>query len=171
MNSSEQSLFPKKKILFVLSGILIAFVAVVLVIYSYNKQQTGIENKAQITAYCTEEILNKAKNSTVSAEEAKKYLECRPTILILKGDPTDEQAQEFVRQLDNKDGVYKVVYVSKDKALQIYKERYKNEPMLIEHVTRDILPASIEVYVTEPELKEKVVEFAKSSALVENVTK
>jgi len=43
------------------------------------------------------------------------------------------------------DKVSTVKFVSKDEALAIYKEQFKKDPMLLEMVSADILPASIEV--------------------------
>jgi cell division transport system permease protein len=41
-------------------------------------------------------------------------------------------------------------YVSKDDALKIYREQNKNDPLLLEMVTADILPASLEVSAKDP---------------------
>ena len=47
--------------------------------------------------------------------------------------------------VSNMEIVSKTKYVSKEEALEIYKSRFENEPLLTEFVTADILPASIEV--------------------------
>jgi cell division transport system permease protein len=41
-------------------------------------------------------------------------------------------------------------FVSKEQALEIYREQNKNDPLLLEMVTADILPASLEVSATDP---------------------
>ena len=42
-------------------------------------------------------------------------------------------------------------FVSKEDALQIYRQQNQNDPLLLEMVTADILPASLEVSATDPQ--------------------
>jgi cell division transport system permease protein len=44
-----------------------------------------------------------------------------------------------------------IKYVSKQDALKIYRELNKSNPLLLEMVTADILPASLEVFASKPE--------------------
>lgn len=74
------------------------------------------------------------------------YYETRPQITaFLKDDTTAEQVEAIKTNVSKIDSVTEVKYISKEDALNIYKERNKDEPILTEFVTSDILPASLEV--------------------------
>lgn len=74
------------------------------------------------------------------------YYETRPQITaFLKDGTTTQQVEELKNNTLKTDSVTSVKYISKEEALQIYKDRNKDEPILSEFVTADILPASIEV--------------------------
>jgi cell division transport system permease protein len=59
--------------------------------------------------------------------------------------------------------------VSKDDALAIYKEQNKNDPLLLEMVTADILPASLEVSAQQPQFLRELEPIIKESPNVEEV--
>ena len=59
--------------------------------------------------------------------------------------------------------------MSKDEALQIYKDLNKNNPLLLEMVTAEILPASLEVYATKPEYLSEIAEFLKKQQGIDEV--
>lgn len=74
------------------------------------------------------------------------YYETRPQITaFLKDDTTTTQVEGIKTNVQKIPSVTKVKYVSKEEALEIYKERNKNEPALLDFVPADILPASVEV--------------------------
>jgi len=74
------------------------------------------------------------------------YYETRPQITaFLKDDTSTEQVEGIKTNVSKIESVTEVKYISKEEALAIYKERNKDEPILSEFVTADILPASIEV--------------------------
>lgn len=52
--------------------------------------------------------------------------------------------------------VENVKFVSKDQALKIFKERYKNNPSMIEEISGNPLPASYRITLKDPHLVEKV---------------
>ncbi len=65
--------------------------------------------------------------------------------------------------------VTKIKYVSKEEALKIYQERNKNEPALLELVTANILPASLEVSTQSPEDLKGVAEILRKEPVVAEV--
>ncbi len=74
------------------------------------------------------------------------YYETRPQITaFLKDDTTIDQVENIKTNIQKIPSVTKVKYVSKQEALEIFKERNKNEPALLDFVPADILPTSIEV--------------------------
>ncbi len=74
------------------------------------------------------------------------YYETRPQVTaFLKDDTTTSQVEDIKSNVSKIASVTEVKYISKEEALKIYKERNKDEPILSEFVTADILPASVEV--------------------------
>jgi len=74
------------------------------------------------------------------------YFEQKPQIIVFfKDTKTEADIQTLAEQLRHMDKVAAVKYVSKEEALTIYREQFKNDPLLLEMVSADILPASIEV--------------------------
>lgn len=74
------------------------------------------------------------------------YYETRPQITaFLKDDTNIGQVENIKTNIQKIPSVTKVKYVSKQEALEIFKERNKNEPALLDFVPADILPTSIEV--------------------------
>lgn len=91
------------------------------------------------------------------------YFETRPQVTAFFTDEVSESALlELKNQLMNQDYVAEVTYVSKDEALQIYREQNQDDPLLLEMVTAEILPASLEVSATSvghlPIIKEDLME-------------
>jgi len=81
-----------------------------------------------------------------SANTVLRYFETRPQItafFTIDADPAVIQALEST--MKGKSYVSNVTVISKEKALEIYQEDNKEDPLLLELVTADILPASIEV--------------------------
>lgn len=60
-------------------------------------------------------------------------------------------------------------YVSKEQALEIYRERNQNNPLLLELVTANILPASLEISTNTPEDLKTIAEIVRKEPVVEEV--
>lgn len=85
------------------------------------------------------------------------YFETRPEITIFLKDGLDRVAVESLqKELANYPNIREIKFISKEKALSIYKELNKNNPMLTEMVTASILPSSFEVSVTDPLVLEQI---------------
>jgi len=85
------------------------------------------------------------------------YFETKPEITLFLKDGLDKATVEGVqKELSNYKNVKEIKYISKDKALEIYKEQNKDNPLLTEMVTASILPASFEVTVSEPATLEEI---------------
>jgi len=81
-----------------------------------------------------------------SANSVLGYFETRPQITaFFKIDADPVLISQLQKTMEAKNYVGKVTVISKEKALQIYQDDNKKEPLLLELVTADILPASIEV--------------------------
>ncbi len=91
------------------------------------------------------------------------YYETRPQVTaFIKDDTSTEQIEKIKSDLKAITSVTETKYISKEEALQIYKDRNKDEPILSEFVTADILPASIEVSGS------KISEFDKIATTLKN---
>jgi cell division transport system permease protein len=86
-----------------------------------------------------------------------KYFETRPEITIFLKDGLDKLTVESLqKELTGYPDVREIKYISKEKALSIYKEQNKDNPLLTEMVTASILPASFEVSVSNPEVLQQI---------------
>lgn len=79
------------------------------------------------------------------------YFEGKPQITVFFTDKTGaEEAKALQQKLEATGKTAGITYVSKEDALAIYREQNKNDPLLLEMVTADILPASLEVSASDP---------------------
>ena len=86
-----------------------------------------------------------------------KYFETKPEITLFLKDGLDTATVENLQKdLSSYQGIKEITFISKEKALTIYKEQNKNNPLLTEMVTASILPASFEITVSEPGVLEKI---------------
>src|SRR4030067_1202170 len=77
------------------------------------------------------------------------YFETRHQVTaFFKDDVNETTILEIKANLEQQPSLRKVNYVSKAEALEIYQEQNQNDPLLLEMVTAEILPASLEVAAT-----------------------
>jgi len=99
-----------------------------------------------------------------------KELEKQPQITVFF---SDIKSEEDIRALDERlkqtGKVEHTVYVSKEDALRIYQEQNKDDPLLLEMVTADILPASLEISAIDPSHLEDLDAIVKEEPGVEDV--
>ena len=81
-----------------------------------------------------------------SSSKLLAYFESRPQVVaFLSDEVTKQEADEIAFRLMATGKAQGVTYVSKEEALGIYRELIKDDPLLLEMVTADILPASLEI--------------------------
>lgn len=98
------------------------------------------------------------------------YIEQRPQVIAFFKDGTKEtKINEIIDQVKASGLTKNVKFVSKEEALAIYRERNKDEPLLLESVTADFLPASIDVSVNRAQDIEEVTKMVKDKPEVERV--
>jgi len=86
-----------------------------------------------------------------------KYFETKPEVTLFLKDGLDTSAVENIKKdLSSYQGIKEITFVSKDKALEIYKDKNKDNPNLTEMVTASILPASFEITVSDPDVLEQI---------------
>lgn len=83
---------------------------------------------------------------TLGSSKVISYFESKPQVTAFFHDEaTSSQIDQLKSQLMATGKVSKLRYVSKEEALQIYKEQNKSDPLLLDLVTADVLPASLEI--------------------------
>lgn len=83
--------------------------------------------------------------------------------------PSPQQVELIKAELQSTNLVDSVRYVSKEDALQIYKDLNKSDPLLLEAVTASMLPASIEVSAKNPEDLKTLSEMLKKEDGIDDV--
>lgn len=98
------------------------------------------------------------------------WFETRPQVTgFFKEGTKIEQIQVLQNSLNKTGKVAQIKYISKDEALSIYREQNKNDPLLLEMVTANILPASLEVSAINLNNLEEIAGLLKSDAQIEEV--
>lgn len=110
---------------------------------------------------------------SMASQVVLNHFETKPQIIAyLKDDHTQEQANQLINVITAKTNVQDALYISKDQALEIYKQSVGNDPLLLGSVTElglvtaEILPASIEVTAKTPKDFDSIVEVLSASELV-----
>ena len=108
-----------------------------------------------------------------ASESILNDFETKPQIIAyLKDDHTQEQANQLINILSKEPVIKSVDYISKDQALEIYKESVNNDPLLLGTVTdlglvtAYILPASIEISVESPKDFDQAVSLLDKSTII-----
>lgn len=108
--------------------------------------------------------------TTVGSSLILDYFESKPQITVFFSDgATTTEADALQKTLEGTGKVSSVKYVSKEEALTIYQEQNKNDPLLLEMVTADILPASLEVSAADPNFLHELEPIIKETQGVEEV--
>lgn len=75
-----------------------------------------------------------------------RFFETRPQVIaFFEVDANPEQVESLANTMREKSYVESVNVVSKEQALEIYRQDHREDPLLLELVTAEILPASVEV--------------------------
>ena len=106
----------------------------------------------------------------VGGQLVLKYIEQRPQVIaFFKDDTKETRIAEIANEVKSTGLVREVKYVSKEEALAIYRERNKDDPLLLESVTADFLPASIDISINRAQDIEAVTKQVKDRPEVERV--
>ncbi|MCJ7792795.1 MAG: permease-like cell division protein FtsX [Candidatus Marinimicrobia bacterium] len=98
------------------------------------------------------------------------YFETRPQVTaFFKDETTPSQIDLLKAKLVETGKIKEMKYVSKEEALAIYREQNKDDPLLLEMVTANILPASLEVSTTNIVYLGDVAEILRQESGVEEV--
>lgn len=98
------------------------------------------------------------------------YIEQRPQVIaFFKDEVTDIQISDVIKKVESTGVTKNIKYVTKEEALAIYRERYKDEPLLLESVTSDFLPASIDISVNRAQDIDEVSALVREDPFVDKV--
>ena len=99
------------------------------------------------------------------------FFENKPEITIFLKDGLDKDKVESVqKELASYPSIKEIRFISKDKALSIYREQNKDNPLLLEMVSASILPASFEVSAYDPKILQEIsTNFSNKKTLVDEI--
>lgn len=110
---------------------------------------------------------------SMASQSILNHFETKPQIIAyLKDDHTQEQVNLLINSVSSQANTQKAEYISKDQALEIYKQSVGNDPLLLGTVTElglvtaDILPASVEVTAKTPQDFDSIVKVLEKSDIV-----
>ncbi|NCN82568.1 MAG: hypothetical protein GW947_01250 [Candidatus Pacebacteria bacterium] len=98
------------------------------------------------------------------------HFESSPQVIAFFKLDTDKQAMETLsKSLTSTENVSDVRLITQEQALKDYAKEYDDSPLLLELVTADILPASVEVSASNVETLTKLAEDLKKEKIIEDV--
>jgi cell division transport system permease protein len=98
------------------------------------------------------------------------YLETKPQVTVYFQTKTPENQIFKIRDdLMASGKVLSLKYISKNEAFNIYKQLNKDNPLLLEMVSADILPPSLEVYAKKPIYLPEIAEYLKKQGDIDEV--
>ena len=105
-----------------------------------------------------------------SSGQMLKYFETRPQVIaFLKDSASEEEIAALQDKLSSDTRVRKVNYISKEQALEIYKNATSDNPLLSELVSPSIFPASLEFSLSNLSYAEDVISEMKKEQIVDEV--
>ena len=106
-------------------------------------------------------------NVNMVTESAKKQFDTIQIYLAEETDRTD--AQRMIQSLSGTKGVAKAWYLSKEEAMDEYRQKWGDKSYLLDGFQENPLPNSIRVKITDLELADSVVEAAKKLEGIEDI--
>lgn len=97
------------------------------------------------------------------------YFESQPQITVFFEDSkTQNEIEDLQSRLQSTGKIESLRYISKEEALEIYRKDHKDDPLLLEMVTAEILPASLEIRTTEVEYLDQIAALMQKEEGVED---
>lgn len=99
-----------------------------------------------------------------------RHFESRPQVSAYLKDEAKTQDIDLIKaRIETNPKVKNIEYISKEQALEIYKEQNKDKPLLLEMVSAKILPSSLEISTYDLASLKSVAETLKKEEMVEDV--
>lgn len=107
---------------------------------------------------------------TIISIRAIDYFEARPQLSVFLADEADRSdIDSLTSQLQNTGKAQSIRFVSKEEALKIYQEQNSDDQLLLDLVTAEILPASLDVQAYDAIDLAALARIAQDSPVVEEV--
>jgi len=107
---------------------------------------------------------------TIGSSRVIEYFESKPQVTaFFRNEAKPQEISSLSESMKQSEKVGDVKYVSKEEALKIYRQQNKSDPLLLDLVTADILPASLEVSANRIEDLSPIATTLKSSPIVSEV--
>jgi len=106
----------------------------------------------------------------VGSSKIVNFFESKPQVTaFFKNDAPQADINSLENQLSQSGKVASIKYLSKEDALNIYRQQNKDDPLLLELVTADVLPASFEISAIQIEDLGGISDMLKKSPIVSEV--
>ncbi len=106
----------------------------------------------------------------VGSSKVINFFESKPQVTaFFKDEAKQENINALEDQLNSTGKVASMKFVSKEDALRIYRQQNKNDPLLLDLVTADILPASLEIATVKIGDLSSISDMLKRSSIVQEV--
>ena len=106
----------------------------------------------------------------VGSSKIVNFFESKPQVTaFFKNDAPQADINSLENQLSKSGKVASIKYLSKEDALKIYREQNKDDPLLLDLVTADVLPASFEISAIQIEDLGGISDTLKKSPIVSEV--
>jgi cell division transport system permease protein len=107
---------------------------------------------------------------TIGSQTILQYFETQPRVIaFFKLETEIDEVNNLATELRQLDYIKDINIVDKTAALEIYRQENQDNPLLLELVTEDILPASIEVSAYNAQDLEKINQILQNNQYVEDV--
>ncbi|MDP3940840.1 MAG: permease-like cell division protein FtsX [bacterium] len=107
---------------------------------------------------------------TIGSSKIIAFFESKPQVTaFFKTDAKQADIDALTQSMKQSEQVADVKFVSKQDALKIYREQNKNDPLLLDLVTSDILPSSLEVSANKIDDLSPIADSLRSSPIVSEV--
>jgi cell division transport system permease protein len=105
---------------------------------------------------------------TLGSNQVLSFFETQPQVIaFFNQDATETEINNVANNIGTKSYVTEVKIVDKAQALEIYQESIKNDPLMLELITEDILPVSIEVAADNAKNLKQIKEDLESQTSIE----
>ena len=107
---------------------------------------------------------------SIGSERILSFFETQPQVIaFLKLEAKDEYLEKISQKMKEKTYVKEVKIVTQQEALQIYQKENQGDPLLLELVTEEILPASVEVAAIDAKSLDAIKNDLREESAVEDV--
>ncbi len=106
----------------------------------------------------------------VGSSKVINYFESKPQVTaFFRNDASQSDINKLENQLQATDKIASIKFISQNDALKIYREQNKNDPLLLDLVTADVLPSSFEISTVQIEDMGTISNMLDKSAIVSDV--